>query len=407
MVADDQDRRELLADGWRGNQRSDHRPRLVASPSIVPSVGSNTVVKEPRFRLIPFHELKPSDEPEYLIKGLFPRVGLILVWGRPKCGKSFWMTNTALHVALEWEYRGRKVHGGPVVYCAFEGQSGYGKRAEAFRTTWLPEDHDEVRFYLVAAQMSFVRDHSELIGSIRLALGTEIKPAMVVLDTLNRSLEGSESDDRDMAAYIKAADAVRAALGCAVVIVHHCGIDGTRPRGHTSLGGAVDAQIAVTRDAADNIIATVEWMKDGEEGETIVSRLKVVEVGTDNEGEPITSCVVVPVEGAPAELQPPKSAKPHEPPSFRTFRAAFTEALDTAGQTISVRGDGPSVRAVEISLVRDQFNQRHATGETDPKKRADAQRKAFKRCLDKLVAQYPTCVQCEKEWIWSIAKDKA
>jgi hypothetical protein len=34
-----------------------------------------------------------------------------------------------------------------------------------------------------------------------------------------------------------------------VVIVHHCGIEGTRPRGHSSLTGAADAQLAVKRDA--------------------------------------------------------------------------------------------------------------------------------------------------------------
>jgi hypothetical protein len=28
---------------------------------------------------------------------------------------------------------------------------------------------------------------------------------------------------------------IRNAFGCAVIVVHHCGIDATRPRGHTSL----------------------------------------------------------------------------------------------------------------------------------------------------------------------------
>src|SRR5262249_27648111 len=92
-----------------------------------------TKVIEPRFRLIPFDRLKPSPDPAYLIKGLIPRTGLVVVWGPPKCGKSFWATDAVLHVALGWPYRGRKVTQGPVVYCAFEGQDGYGKRAEAFR----------------------------------------------------------------------------------------------------------------------------------------------------------------------------------------------------------------------------------------------------------------------------------
>lgn len=117
-----------------------------------------------------------------------------------------------------------------------------------------------------------------------------------------------ESSDEDMSAYIKAADTIRLAFGCAVVVVHHCGHDEKRPRGHSSLLGALDAEIAVTRDAASNIIATVERMKDGPEGAEIASRLDQMEVGTDEDGEAITSCIVVPVEGEIAKA-------PGKPPS--------------------------------------------------------------------------------------------
>jgi AAA domain len=113
-----------------------------------------------------------------------------------------------------------------------------------------------------------------------------------VIDTLNRSLFGSENRDEDMGAYIRAADAIREALGCTVAIIHHCGVAGDRPRGHTSLTGAVDAQLAVKRDA--NIITVkVEWLKDGQEGAEIVSRLEKVKLGADSYGDPIESCVVV------------------------------------------------------------------------------------------------------------------
>ena len=89
---------------------------------------------------------------------------------------------------------------------------------------------------------------------------------------------------------------MREAFECAVIIVHHCGVDGTRPRGHTSLTGTVDAQLAVKRDVADNVLVTVEHMKDGPEGDVIGSRLERVELGVDEDGDPITSCVIVPVE---------------------------------------------------------------------------------------------------------------
>ena len=107
----------------------------------------------------------------------------------------------------------------------------------------------------------------------------------------------------DMAAYVKAADSFRDAFNCAVIIVHHCGHEGTRPRGHSSLMGALDVQVAVKRDAADNRIATVELMQDGPQGAEFISRLEVVEVGTDDDGDPITSCVIVPVDGLAPSLK--------------------------------------------------------------------------------------------------------
>ena len=41
-------------------------------------------------------------------------------------------------------------------------------------------------------------------------------------------------------------------------------------------------------------------MRDGPEGQRVVSRLKPVEVGTDKAGDPITSCIVVPSDDLPA-----------------------------------------------------------------------------------------------------------
>jgi AAA domain len=121
----------------------------------------------------------------------------------------------------------------------------------------------------------------------------------VVIDTLNRSQVGSESSDEDMGNYVKAANAIKEEFECAVIIVHHCGYEGTRPRGHSSLIGALDAQIAVARDAENNIVALVEYMKDGKdgpEGLKLISRLEVVDLGVDDDNDEITSCVVLPVD---------------------------------------------------------------------------------------------------------------
>ena len=261
-------------------------------------IEGKVVEMPPRFRLRCFDEITIGTDRPYLVKGIIPRTGLVVVWGPPKCGKSFWTFDFVMHVALGWEYRGRRVHQGPVVYLALEGGKGFEGRIEAFRQLYLQETPDRVPFYLIADPINLAKDHADLIGCIRLQA---CPPAAVVIDTLNRSLVGSESDDKDMAAYIRAADAIRGAFDCVVIVVHHCGIDATRPRGHTSLGGAVDAQLAVKRDTADNIVVTVELMKDGPEGETLLSRLEAVEVGHDADGEMMTSCAIVPGEDTAAK----------------------------------------------------------------------------------------------------------
>jgi len=360
--------------------------------------GADKAPRRPRFKLVPFNELTVGSNAVYLVKGIIPKAGLVVIWGPPKCGKSYLIFTIALHVALGWEYRSRRVQQGMVVYLALEGQDGFGARAAAFRSRYLDGIGDVPDFFLIRERTDLIRDHQALIQCI--ATQCEGAPTAVVIDTLNRSLAGSESDDKDMGAYVRAADAIREKFNCAVIIVHHCGVDGSRPRGHTSLTGAADIQISVKRDAARNIIATVEYAKDGPEGAVIASRLEQVELGRDEDGDPITACVVVPVQDGATPAAVPKSRK--ETKVVRTFREAFTEALDTDGNTIQVRGDGPTVRAVDVQAVRLEFERRYATGEADPKKRSEASRKAFKRTMAELPAQFATETREGRELVWKV-----
>ena len=135
------------------------------------------------------------------------------------------------------------------------------------------------------------------------------RPVLVVLDTLNRSLEGSESSDEDMTHYTRCAEDVSRECDCAVIIVHHCGIAGDRPRGHTSLTGTCASQLKIERASKVPILdggpmmisATVEFMKDGPEGAVEYSWIKPTEVIYDD-GEVEDSSYVepapVPTEGA-------------------------------------------------------------------------------------------------------------
>jgi AAA domain len=301
-------------DAWRASiaaYNREHRPvstkKSTAEIRSLQSGARLDAENEPRIKLIPFDEIKLGTEPRYLVKGVIPREGLTVVWGPPKCGKSFWMYDLSMHVSLGWQYRDRRVQQGAVVYCAFEGQIGIQARVEAFRQTFPIETTEPVPFYLQPMTLDLVRDHAELMAAVRRQLGITA-PALVVLDTLNRSLRGSENDSEDMAAYIAAADAIRLTFGCAVVVIHHCGIDGTRPRGSTALTGAVDAQLSVKRDASDRVIVEVE-------------------VGKDQDGEPITSCVIEAVDVAPILAVSQERLTPNQRTMFRILHAAGPSGL--------------------------------------------------------------------------------
>jgi AAA domain len=307
-----------------------------------------------KIRLIAFNDIKLGSQRRYLVKGIIPRVGVAVAWGPPKCGKSFWAFDLSMHVALGWEYRGRRVQQGAVVYCAFEGQSGFDARVEAFRQNMLADRAaGDVPFYLEPITLKLVRDQHALIAAIRQQLG-DVGPAMVTLDTLNRSINGSESSDEDMTAYINAADAIRAAFECAVLIIHHCGIDGTRPRGHTSLTGAVVAQIAVRRKV-NNVFATVEHMKDGPEGAVLGFRMEHRVVGKDVDSEDVSSMILVPLQDG--DVQPAK--KPRKlSAKYELAVRILVDLIAEQGEPVPVSWDLPrGIMAVQLqdwrkSLIR-------------------------------------------------------
>lgn len=302
-----------------------------------------------RFTLQPFTAIRPSREITYTVKDFLPRAGLAVVWGPPKQGKTFWMLDIAMHVCLGWEYHeGRKVLAGPVAYCLFEGMEGFRARVEAFRQEKLSDDAAPP-FYLMAEKVDLIADHEQLIARFREQLG-ETRPRMLVLDTLNRSLNGSESSDEDMSSYVQAADAIREAFGCLVCIVHHGPHDAQRPRGHGSLIGALDAQIQVSK-TGDRCTAKVELAKDFPDGAQQGFELRQVQVGYDADGDPLTSCVVEPTEAAGAGVADARAG-------LTPNQAAMLTILEEAGPSgLSTEDWNEQARQVGIGARRQALYQ--------------------------------------------------
>lgn len=340
--------------------------------------GADSAGKPPRFPLVKFSDVSMTATAVHLVKGLIPRAGLVVIWGPPKCGKSFWVFDLLLHVALGWQYRGLRVKQGAIVYCALEGGDGFRRRIEAFRREH--SDAKDAPFHLMATPLDLIRDHKALIEAIRAQLPPGVTLAAVAIDTLNRSLVGSENKPEDMAAYVQAADTIRDAFDCVVPIIHHCGHDADRPRGHSSLLGAADVQISVKSDDAGDIVATVDFAKDSQSGLQILSRLQAVDVGKDEDGDEMTSCVVVPVgemairKGSQETLRLTNAAK-------NALRALHM-AIDELGEDRASTHIPAGVRAVTVKQWRDHaFRAGISTSE-----KPHAQSVAFNRGSEALLA---------------------
>jgi len=242
-----------------------------------------------KYRLIPFDKIAMSTSSLYRVKGLLPEQGTGVIWGAYGAFKSFWLTDASLHVALDWRYRGRAVKQGPVVYCSFEGEDGFAKRKEAFVQAHMKEEQGPVPFYLQPLTLDLINENQQLIDDI----GAQCpNPAIVNFDTMARSLSGDESSNKDVGEYFRAADAIRQAFKCTVPIVHHSGYDKTHSRGATVLPSNADFEIKIEVGHPNRVTATVIKQKDGPSGHKIYSRWEEVKIGIDDEGDPITSCVL-------------------------------------------------------------------------------------------------------------------
>jgi len=223
----------------------------------------------------------------YSVKNLIPS-GVSIVFGESQAMKSFVTTDIAWHVATGQPWCGNRVKQQGVLVFLGEGQEGFRKRMVALKTVrggnapiWV---HPEpVNLMTDAAFMFDVLNHAEN------QLGQKI--GMVVFDTLSLMLgDGDENAAKDTAmAFSKARSVFE---GRSIVFVHHSGHgDKTRERGSYQIQGNADSRILVTRD---DTVVTVRHKKSKDDRlcEPVALEYRVVELGTDADGDEITSLVL-------------------------------------------------------------------------------------------------------------------
>jgi len=335
-----------------------------------------------RFRLEPFDRIGFTLAEEWAVKKLFPAKGVAAIYGKPGSLKSFIAADMALHIALGWRWAVRRVNQGAAVYIAAEGAGGLRKRLGGFKVAKGPLP-DDAPFYLVETAPNLGTGEADRHALIEAITLQGVAPGVVILDTLAQSLGGADENGSGMTQFVANATALAAHFGCLVVVVHHSGLaDSNRMRGHSSLLGAVDAaMLCEKQEGALEARLTLQKSKDDVSNVQLLARLSSVELGHDNDGDPVTTLVVDTIEDAEPVNRVAARVIPR---GERLLMAVIEEAIAEAGQNIPASPDGPNVRAVSEDALRKRYYARlaeEADPDEDAGKLAERQRKTFNRAL--------------------------
>lgn len=303
----------------------------------------------PRLVPVAWSELSSLPKRASLIGGLLDAAAMSVFYGASGCDKTFLALDLAAHVALGWNWRERKLKQGTVIYIAAEGGLGIEERLTGFRL-YHKIDVTDVPLHIIAEPMDLCRCAEDV------ALLTErcdpLSPiSLIVVDTLSRVMVGgNENAPDDMGRFVANCDRIRLSTGAHVLVIHHSGKDdGRGARGHSLLKAAADTEIAVEKNEISGLItATVAKQRDHRIGDPFAFRLIPVQIGTDENGELVTSCAVEPVSGVVVRSE---AKRQRDPKAAQIALRALAEAVDERGAVPPSSIHIPtSIKVVSVSV---------------------------------------------------------
>lgn len=216
-----------------------------------------------RYRLRDDNELAALPAPEYIVAEILPREALAAIYGPPSAGKSFAAIALACSIASGVEWLGHDiVHPGPVIYVAPEGAAGLGIRVQAWKRARESEGQ-KLGVYFLTDTVNMLRE-GDLTDLLQVIAANELRPALVIFDTLHRSMPGgNENDAKDLGIVLENAHRIRREIGASVLLIHHTGKDGDSERGSSSLRAGVDTMFSLKAED-DRRTLTCEKQKDAE-----------------------------------------------------------------------------------------------------------------------------------------------
>ena len=208
----------------------------------------------------------------------------------------------------------------------------------------MPSD---LPFALVAAAPNLGTDKGDLPALVAAIEAAEFKPGLIVLDTLAQTIGAGDENGAGMTAFVANAGELACRFNSLVLIVHHTGLgDDKRMRGHSSLNGALDAQILCERVDGDLAATlTLQKLKDDASDVHILARLSRVVIDLDEDDDEISTLVVTP---SKTRIRRPQSNSGKTVPRAQRLLMCDDYRSDRRSRrnVAAVRTAGPIVRAI-------------------------------------------------------------
>lgn len=301
-------------------------------------------------KLTYFAECGASVRKDWIIKGVIAKAETSAWIAPPGHGKSALLAEIAVHCAAGRDWRGQKAKEPcGVVFLALERADLCKRRLHAYAQR---DGFDDLPIAIHAGIIDLmstgcVQAIIEIVREAERQFSYSV--GMIVIDTFNKGIaagNGDEDKARDQNRVAANLRRVQELLGVHIALIGHTGKDETRgARGSNAHLGDVDLMIQITGD--DIKIADIVKANDQPERVLAQFRLEPIDLGVDEDGDPITTSIV-----SADHIDRPIAIKTNEPklnPDQKTMLRLLHEAGQSGLATVEWNA---KARQVNIGVKR-------------------------------------------------------
>lgn len=224
----------------------------------------------------------------YVIKGILAPGDVGCIFGAPGAGKSLIAPHLGYRMSQGHSAFAMRTKAGGVFYVAAEDPHGMRGRITALKL----RHGDAPDFTLVDGVSDLLSQESADLAALMKAV-RDRKPSLIFIDTLAMAFPGLEENSADGMGRVVAVARKLTKYGAAVVLIHHdTKAEGSTPRGHSLLNGALDMAMHVTRDDDGIVRGKLTKNRNGSCDRDIAFTIDALSLGEDEDGDPISVALV-------------------------------------------------------------------------------------------------------------------